>query len=350
MLIQMIRFVLILAAAIGGYHAAQAYGWPGTSFNNNFAIILYMILGSAIGYVAGGILGRRLAASLVWAEETLQNLPLSDLLMGFVGLLGGLTTAFLLTLPLAQIQLVELRLLIITFVYIFLAFLGLRLGKARGAELGRVFGLQERETATHGFGADKLLDTNIVIDGRIVDLAAAGFIEGRLIVPRFVLKELHLISDSADALKRNRGRRGLDVLNELRNRFAERVEIMEKDYPEIIGVDGKLVRLAKETHAVIMTNDYNLNKVASLEGVTVLNLNDLANAVKPIVLPGEELEIKIVHEGKEAGQGVGYLEDGTMVVVEGGKEKIGENVELKITSMLQTSAGKMIFSRLKQAV
>ncbi len=349
MLIEMIRFLFILAAAIGGYHAAIEFGWPGTDFNKNFAIILYMILGSGIGYVGGGVLGRRFVKALGWVEDTLQNVPLSDLILGLAGLVFGMVVAFLVTLPLDQIEIVELRLFLITFVYITLASLGLRLGMSRRDEVSSVLHWGKPDENGASGLASKILDTNIVIDGRVLDIAKAGFLEGKIILPRFVLDELHTLADSADAQKRARARRGLDVLNSLQDTVEGHVEIVEADYPDLRGVDAKLVRLAIETGASIITNDFNLNKVATLEGVRVLNLNDLAKAVKPAVLPGEQLEIKVVHEGKEQGQGVGYLDDGTMVVVEGGRDVIGELVQLKVTSMLQTSAGKMIFSKMKTA-
>jgi uncharacterized protein YacL len=191
----------------------------------------------------------------------------------------------------------------------------------------------------------KLLDTNVIIDGRIADIARAGFLEGPIFVPGFVLEELHLIADSADTLRRNRGRRGLDILNEMQEAPGVDVRVFE-DYPRISpgdAVDAKLVQLAKELGAAIVTNDFNLNKVAQLQGVRVLNVNELANAVKPVVLPGEELTVTIVREGKEPDQGVAYLEDGTMVVVEHGKDRIGASVRIVVTSVLQTVAGKMIF-------
>jgi uncharacterized protein YacL len=198
----------------------------------------------------------------------------------------------------------------------------------------------------------KLLDTNVIIDGRIADIARAGFLEGPIYVPRFVLEELHLIADSPDTLRRNRGRRGLDILNEMQEEPDVDIRIFE-DYPSISpgdAVDAKLVQLAKMLGAAVVTNDFNLNKVAQLQGVRVLNVNELANAVKPVVLPGEELIVTIVREGKEPDQGVAYLEDGTMVVVEHGKDRIGGSVRIVVTSVLQTVAGKMIFGAPQEGV
>ncbi len=341
---------MILAAAIGGYRLAIRFGWPGTDFDNTFAIILYMILGSSIGYVSGGILGRRLTKTMTWVEDTLQTIPLPELVMALAGLVAGLIVSFLVTMPMAQIELVELKLVTIIFTYVVFISLGVRLGLARSAEFARLFKVKRAgDSGSAEFARTLLVDTNILIDGRIKDIVASGFIDGLMLVPRFVLNELHQLADSADAQKRGRGRLGLDLLNDLRATLESRVQIDETDYPDLVGVDAKLVRMAKDMGAAVITNDYNLNKVAGVEGVDVLNINALANAVKPIVLPGEELRITVVHEGKEAGQGVGYLEDGTMVVVEGGSDLIGEVVQLKITRMLQTSAGKMIFSRIKTA-
>ncbi|HPS37075.1 MAG TPA: TRAM domain-containing protein, partial [Candidatus Omnitrophota bacterium] len=191
-----------------------------------------------------------------------------------------------------------------------------------------------------------LLDTSVIIDGRISDIANTHFLSGKLILPRFVLKELQLIADSSDPLKRNRGRRGLDVLNAIRENPNIQVKIHEMDFPEFNTVDAKLVKMGQVMEAKVFTNDYNLNKVAELQGVKVLNINDLANALKPVVMPGEEMEIKILKEGKEHEQGVAYLDDGTMVVVDNGKRRLGQTVKVTITSVLQTQAGRMIFAKL----
>lgn len=191
-----------------------------------------------------------------------------------------------------------------------------------------------------------LLDTSVIIDGRIADIANTYFLSGKLILPRFVLKELQLIADSSDPLKRNRGRRGLDVLNTIRSNPNIQVKIHELDFPEFNTVDAKLVKMGQVLQAKVFTNDYNLNKVAELQGVKVLNINDLANALKPVVMPGEEMEIKILKEGKEHDQGVAYLDDGTMVVVDNGRRRLGHAVKVTITSVLQTQAGRMIFAKL----
>ncbi|MCK4594214.1 TRAM domain-containing protein [bacterium] len=192
----------------------------------------------------------------------------------------------------------------------------------------------------------KILDTSVIIDGRIADICAAGFLEGTLLIPKFVLKELQLIADSSDTLKRNRGRRGLDILNDMQKRLGEQIQIESTDFPELTEVDSKLVKLAMAKGAKILTNDFNLNKVAELQGVRVLNINELANALKPVYLAGERMRVKLLKEGTEPGQAVGYLEDGTMVVVDRGRDRIGQEVEVMVTSHLQTSAGRMIFAKL----
>jgi len=192
-----------------------------------------------------------------------------------------------------------------------------------------------------------LLDTSVIIDGRVADILQTRFIEGRLVIPRFVLKELQQIADSQDALKRNRGRRGLDILNKLQKTPASDVRIQEEDFPEVKEVDAKLVKLAKLLGAKIFTNDFNLNKVAELQGITVLNINELANALRPVVLPGEMMEVRISKEGKEYNQGVAYLDDGTMVVIDNSKQLIGQTAKVVVTSVLQTSAGRMIFAKLE---
>lgn len=194
----------------------------------------------------------------------------------------------------------------------------------------------------------KLLDTSVIIDGRIADLCETGFIEGSLVVPQFILQELQHISDSSDGLKRARGRRGLDILNVIQKMVNIKVEIVEDDFPHVKEVDTKLIELAKKMDAKVLTNDFNLNKVAGIQGVKVLNINDLCNALKPVVLPGEAIKVFVLKEGKENGQGIAYLDDGTMVVVDHAKRWIGKNVDVIVTSVLQTSAGRMIFTRIKE--
>jgi len=220
--------------------------------------------------------------------------------------------------------------------------------------IGLVLGSQKvEELSLFGWGPAKeisdyrLLDTSVIIDGRIADICDTGFLEGNFIVPRFVLDELQYIADSSDSLKRTRGRRGLDILNRMQRSNGINIDVVDHDFPKIKGVDSKLVALAKKTNGRIITNDFNLNKVAELQGIKILNINELANALKPVVLPGELMTVKIIKDGKEPGQGVAYLEDGTMIIVDNAQKYQGENVEAMVTSVLQTTAGRMIFSEIK---
>jgi uncharacterized protein YacL len=227
------------------------------------------------------------------------------------------------------------------------AFVGIQLGLTRASNWESLIRAVHRQQYD-GAAAPKVVDTSVIIDGRISDITETGFIEGTLLVPRFVLRELQNIADSSDELRRARGRRGLDILRNLQDPASKvDVEVIEDDPQDVREVDGKLVRVARDRVAKILTNDLNLNKVAQIEGVEVLNINDLANALKPAVLPDEPMKVRIVKQGKEAMQGVGYLDDGTMVVVDGGREHLGRDVEVLVTSVLQTSAGRMIFSKLQ---
>jgi uncharacterized protein YacL len=229
-----------------------------------------------------------------------------------------------------------------------MAYVGLIVGANKGdllnlAALGGIFGGEKQGKKIY-----KILDTSVIIDGRIADIAETGFLDGVLVLPQFVLRELQLVADSADSLKRNRGRRGLDVMQRVQKMASITVQIVEDDFPAIREVDLKLIELAKLYEAKIVTNDFNLNKVAQLQGVEVLNINELANALKPIVLPGELMKVFILKEGKEYNQGVAYLDDGTMVVVDNARKLIGKTIEISVTSVLQTTAGKMIFGKVDE--
>lgn len=353
-MLQLIRIVFIVTGAIGAFELAQTVPLPGPiSQYKIFALILYIILGVGIGYVLGGVVGRRLLITLNWLENKVQKLPTADLMFGLVGLIIGLVLAWLVSIPFGYVQIPFLQFSVAIFAFAILGYLGIRVSLRRGDDIQlfvHTLPIAKARGTTQGnidLGTTKLLDTSVVIDGRIADVAKTGFVEGIVVVPRFVLRELQTIADSEDPLKRNRGRRGLDILKSLQSEPRLRLDILERDYPDLTDVDAKLVRLASETNSPILTNDFNLNKVAELQGVQVLNLNDLANSLKPVVLPGEEMFVGLIREGKEAGQGVGYLDDGTMVVVDGGRIHVGEEVEIMVTSVLQTPAGRMIFGRMK---
>ncbi len=241
--------------------------------------------------------------------------------------------------------------LLVTTLVLLFGYVGIMLGLTRASNWESLIKAVKRQEFENG--NPKLVDTSVIIDGRLADICETGFIEGTLIIPRFVLHELQHIADSADELRRARGRRGLDLVKSIQENANGRgidVQIVEDDPQEVSEVDGKLVHLAREFDAKILTNDLNLNKVAQIEGVQVLNINDLANAVKPAVLPDEEMHVKIVKQGKESFQGVGYLDDGTMVVVDGGRDHVGRDVSVIVTSVLQTTAGRMIFTRLRSVL
>ncbi|WP_373462571.1 PIN/TRAM domain-containing protein [Paenibacillus sp. V4I3] len=286
---------------------------------------------------------------LMRGERNVADIPVSDLLSGTLGLVIGLLISVLVFPVLEQAKWASPFLPFI--VSAVLAVMGFRIGYSKREELVQIIAKSRStgpEKQTHRpYEEHKILDTSVIIDGRIADICKTGFIEGTLVIPEFVLEELQHIADSSDLLKRNRGRRGLDILNKIQKELEVKVLIYEGDFEEISEVDSKLVRLAKVLQGKVITNDFNLNKVCELQGVSVLNINDLANAVKPVVLPGEEIIVQVIKDGKEHGQGVAYLDDGTMIVVEGGREFIGMTLEVMVTSVLQTSAGRMIFAKPK---
>lgn len=307
-----------------------------------------------------GVLGYLMAPWLVIApakvaRNSLRSIPISDLIAGTIGLMIGLVIAVLLSYPVAQLPPPFGSILPLILVIIF-GYLGATVAVTRQEDLLAFFRVG-RLTSTSGTvrgrsGADVqthlvtklLLDTSVIIDGRIADIAQTGFIPGILSVPRFVLNELQYIADSSDALRRNRGRRGLEMLDRLQNTEDVEIEFIDQDPQDAQQVDDKLISLALTLDAAIVTNDYNLNRVARLQGIKVLNINELANAVKAVLLPGEELPLRIIQEGKEASQGVGFLEDGTMVVVENGRRFLNQEVLVQVTKVLQTNAGRLIFA------
>ncbi|PEJ47396.1 MULTISPECIES: PIN/TRAM domain-containing protein [unclassified Bacillus (in: firmicutes)] len=289
-----------------------------------------------------------------YIEEKLLKAPISMILFGSLGLVFGLILAFLISLPIDSIRLQYVSSIIQIVVTILLGYLGFQVGIKKREELLSLFTLSSRSAKKKAAEEQeiaeipvKILDTSVIIDGRIADICQTGFIEGTIVIPQFVLAELQYIADSSDTLKRNRGRRGLDILNRIQKELAMKVEVYEGDFEDVPEVDAKLVKLAKLKSGILVTNDFNLNKVSELQQIKVWNINDLANAIKPVVLPGEVLTAFVVKEGKEKLQGVAYLDDGTMIVVEDGKESIGKRVETVVTSVLQTSAGRMIFAKVK---
>ncbi len=323
--------------------------------------LLFFICGAS-GYYVGmslslaplaglwGLLGGVLvAASALFVEQRMKKIPLKSLIGSLLGLFLGIMIANLVSNVLFSGLWNDHPVALPAYaaLYGLCGYIGLRVGLKKGEEF-HLPGLKSiSKNLPHGENA-KILDTSVIIDGRIKDVVETGFMEGPLIIPQFVLGELQHIADSSDSIKRTRGKRGLEVLHHIQTQVDVDVRIVDTDYPAVKEVDAKLIELAKEVHGKIVTNDSNLNKVAQLQGIDVLNINELANALKPVVLPGEEMNVKIVKEGKEVGQGVAYLDDGTMIVVDNGRKNIGRMVDVVVTSVLQTPAGRMIFTRLKE--
>jgi uncharacterized protein YacL len=357
---------------ITGVGAAQGHsakrirpaGLSGSGFGSVWDLVIIRALFTIICVIAGwhfhpfgltslfgGLVGLGFAVIVIFFEIRLRRVSLKRLIGAAVGSILGLIGGYLIHLVLNRTSIPEgSRSFLGIAVLLIMAYVGLVVGANKGdmlnlQALGGLFGSERVGRRTV-----KVLDTSVIIDGRAADICDARFLEGTLIVPRFVLRELQLVADSADPLKRQRGRRGLEVLERIQRLPNVDVEIAEDDFPQIAEVDMKLIELAKRYDAKIVTNDFNLNKVASLQGIEVLNVNQLANALKPVVLPGETMRVFVLREGKEYNQGVAYLDDGTMVVVDGARKMINKTIDISVTSVHQTSAGKMIFGRYDERV
>jgi len=307
---------------------------------------IFMLVGALGGLIITPYVTVR---PLLLLQRQIRRIPLQQLLAIVLGLVVGLTIAVLLSLPLSMLP-APLGRILPLLAALLLAYLGVVAMTARQQEIFNLLVRGRMSTYARDEAASLppvLLDTSVIIDGRIADISRTGFIRGEMLVPGFVLSELQHIADSFNTMRRNRGRRGLDMLRRLQEESTNLVRIVELDVEEAREVDEKLVALAKQLRCPIITNDYNLNRVAALQGVTVLNINELANAVRAVYLPGETMTLHVLQEGKEIGQGVGYLEDGTMVVVEDGQPYIGSEVEVTVTKVLQTAAGRMIFARVQ---
>jgi len=303
---------------------------------------------SPLATVPGMLGGFLLAGVTLLLESELKKAPLKSLLGSFVGLILGIILANLISNVFFSNLLnhQDMALPLLGGLCGVCGYIGLQIGLKKGEELNIPGFKLFSKTPPQNENA-KILDTSVIIDGRIADITETGFVEGPILIPQFVLSELQHIADSSDPVKRTRGKRGLEVLHHIQKQADVDVKIIDTDYASIREVDAKLVELAKEVHGKIVTNDANLNKVAALQGISVLNINELANSLKPVVLPGEEMNVKILKEGKEMGQGVAYLDDGTMIVVDNGRRQIGRTIDVIVTSVLQTPAGRMIFARLK---
>ena len=328
-----LRLLLVLACSVSGYLLASHLPITHT-------------LGIWVKWI-GALAGFIFALLALSIEKIIKKAPLKVIFGGTFGLFLGLVIAQLLGYAFSGLQNSTIRISISVILSCVFGYIGLVLGGKKVEEFrwpGWGFFAKGSQKKDGG----KILDTSVIIDGRVADICETDFLEGPLIIPQFILQELQHIADSADSLKRARGRRGLDILNRMQKGDTVEVKVVDDDYPDIKEVDAKLIALAREMNAKVVTNDFNLNKVAQLQGVLVLNINQLANALKPMVLPGEVLHLQIMREGKEQGQGVAYLDDGTMVVVENASRHLGQKVEASVTSILQTTAGRMIFSTLKE--
>ncbi|NLE45418.1 MAG: TRAM domain-containing protein [Chloroflexi bacterium] len=332
--------VLSIVGLLVGVYFADRLDVPAYQYG-----AIFLLVGALIGLVLTPYVTVRPLAAL---RKRISHTPAQQLLAAVLGLIIGLIVAALFSFPLSLLPAPFSQILPFAAALLF-GYLGVLLMTIRQHDIFGLFRGRQGRAEEWDYGETGrrpvLLDTSVIIDGRIADISQTGFIDGEMIVPRFVLNELQHIADSADSLRRNRGRRGLDMLRRLQEESVTPVRITDMDIEGVHEVDDKLVLLAKQLRCPIATNDYNLNRVAELQGVRVLNINELANAVKAVFLPGEALGVKVIQEGKEIGQGVGYLDDGTMVVVEDGVNHIGQTVEVTVTKVLQTAAGRMLFAR-----
>lgn len=361
------RFIIIVLAAVGGLMMVDSvipyvaplvneefltFGIFGVTMTTILSFVFGGIVGGAVGFMGAPYIIRRLSMFAFWAEAKLNKMPVNDVVAGALGLASGLIISNLLGSAFLPVPIVGKY--VPGILSIVLGYVGMNVAIRKRDELfvlfsslpriGRDKNKDDKGAAIRHY---KILDTSVIIDGRIADICQTGFLEGTLVVPVFVLEELQHIADSSDLLKRNRGRRGLDILNRIQKEPGIDVLIDNRDFDDVSEVDSKLIKLGQLMKAKIVTNDYNLNKVSELQGVPVLNINELSNAVKPVVLPGEEMLVHVVKDGKEMGQGVAYLDDGTMIVVDGGRRHMNETIGVLVTSVLQTAAGRMIFAKPK---
>lgn len=343
--------MLALLGALAGYQTADRIR------TSTFAPILsqdgkilwpvaFTVAGLVIGYLAGVVISWLLRRGLDHVDEVLTGATGAEVVVAIGGVVVGLFIATLISVALVRIPIVGPYLTVP--IYLLAGYFTAYVAARKHVEILRLLGMRGAFEVIPGLTPAKLLDSSAIVDGRILDIVETGFVEGELLIPRFVVEELQRLADSADAEKRVRGRRGLDFVRRLQNHSGA-VRVDDTDYPEIDAVDAKLVRYARDTGAMLISTDATLKKVAEIQGVKLLNVNDLANAVKPAVLPGEIIEVKILREGREQDQGVGYLDDGTMIVVESGRPLVGSRVKAEVTSVLQSPSGKMIFSRVSAA-
>ncbi len=347
MLAPAVQAVLALLGALAGYQLADRIRdssfAPSLDQNGKIIwLVVFTLAGLVLGYLCGVALSRLLRRGLKHVDEIMVRATGAEVVVGIGGVVVGLFIATLISVALVRIPIVGPYLTVP--IYLLAGYFTAYLAAKKHVEILRLLGVRGAFEVVPGLTPPKLLDSSAIIDGRILEIIDTGFVEGELLVPRFVVEELQRLADSADAEKRVRGRRGLDFVKRLQN-SSGMVRIDGTDYVDIEAVDAKLVRLGRDAGAQIISTDYTLKKVAEIQGVKLLNVNDLANSVKPAVLPGEQIEVKILREGREHDQGIGYLDDGTMIVVEAGASLVGARVKAEVTSVLQSPSGKMIFSR-----
>lgn len=347
MLNRIIKISFSILGAVTGFTILNTiYISNALSMGENFRVLIFVfcsLVFCALFYFMAAKIIEFVGTFTDKVENRIQNITLSELFICTMGLIVGLIVANLISIPIIRIQIIGVPFAVI--INILFGFIGVGVSlRKRNENIFEFFKDSKGSSRETGSKVPKILDTSTIIDGRILDICSAGFLEGEIVIPSFVLEELRHIADSADALRRARGRRGLDILNLLQRDSKHSVRIDESDYHDS-EADEKLLKASLKLKGKLVTIDYNLSKVAELKGIQVLNINDLANAVKPIALPGEEMDVQVVKDGKENGQGIGYLEDGTMIVVEGGKKYLGETIHVMVTSVLQTSAGRMVFAK-----
>lgn len=363
MLKKVLRCLFTLIGGVLGYllgawgvsiELVTKLGLSKTPLSSVIFIIFCILFIGLIFYFFSPVLNSAIIKSMEYLERSAQKIPVIDIAFAGIGALIGLIISVLLS-SLVRIESVIVT-IITVIVTIIITVLCANICVRKKEEIMHVFsnfkksggGKDSKNKFSGDKGCPKVLDTSVIIDGRIFDICETGFIESTLVIPTFVLDELRHIADSSDSLKRTKGRRGLDILNKIQKELSIKVEIWEGDFKDIKEVDIKLLKLAQTLNGKVITNDYNLNKVAELQGVPVLNINELANAVKPVLLPGEVMSTVVIKDGKEVNQGIAYLDDGTMIVIEDGRKYIGENITVVVTSVLQTAAGRMIFAKPKE--
>lgn len=335
--------VLALLGGLGAYQVGRSIDF-GQVLGEFWQYPVYaglIVVGALVGWGVGAVIGRWLPSRIHAIDRAADKRSAGELAVGAVGLVVGLVAAALAGVAVATLPVVGPYLLLP--VVLLVAYVFTRVAARKHADILRLVGIRSRSQASV---PPRIIDTSAIIDGRIVDVVRARFLPGQIVIPSFVLAELQQVADSSDPEKRARGRRGLDLVEELKAAGEARVQVRHGDQPDAEGVDAKLVSLARDIHGSIVTTDYALNKVARIQGIEVLNINDLANALKPAVLPGEPLGVKVIREGREYDQGVGYLDDGTMVVIEGGRSLVGTVAEVEVTSVIQNPSGKMVFARI----